>query len=252
MKIQTHNGIVAFCDILGYREILMRNDPALVATDVISILSTAKEDVIRSHASFLPPNVDKKIVTDKLNEIEWVTFTDSIVLLHAYPSDAHDGDRYVCWMVTIITLIYLFQHMLNKGLPIRGSISFGNYFHNNMHFAGCPIVEAYDHGQSLDLSAIALHDRASAELMTLDAFRTGNAISAATKNYPTPCKRGTTNTYLLYPYVPNTLITSDIKNNIERYLLDKFCAYSKSINDDRAKGKYLNTLSFYKYVIAGK
>ncbi|MCP5489320.1 MAG: hypothetical protein H7A43_11815 [Verrucomicrobia bacterium] len=250
MQVQT--GIVAFCDILGYRDILKHSEPKDVARDVIDVLKHAKQDVNGMHTDNLSPNIDRTVVTDKLGHIEWISFSDTIALFHSYPDNARNADKYICWLVTIINLIYLFQHMLDRGLPIRGAISFGSFYHDGLHFAGVPIVDAHDLSEDLSLSAIALHDKASAELQTFNAFNPHSTIAVATRDYRTPCKSRTANFHLLYPYVPGTLITQKIKASISDYLTQAFCSHGKSLVNPRAKEIHQNTLAYYESIIARK
>lgn len=249
MNNRTKTGIIAFCDILGYRDILQNNDPAIVARDVISAIKAAEFEVNNLHTTNLPSNIDRAEVAQKLREYEWITFSDTIALFHQYPNDALPSDKYISWLVTIINLIYLFQYTTEKGLPLRGSVSFGNYYHDGPHFAGRPIVDAYDHSQSLCLSALALHNSALDELNSFEVFATPNAIQATTRAYHTPCKHGDSRQYLLYPYMPGTKTATTLKSDISRYLNEKFCSFGKTLEKDDARKKYNNTIAFYREFI---
>src|SRR6185369_2597349 len=83
-----------------------------------------------------------------LDSLHSIVVSDSIIFFFPYSEvDCHDQWK-LPWL-----LVYAFQLLkraFNAGLPLRGAISYGDYYHHNNTVAGLPIVSSYQLSESLN------------------------------------------------------------------------------------------------------
>lgn len=219
------SGLIAFCDILGYRSFLKNNSAEDACTKVLDIINEApsktKETVHNELSSW-----DTSALG--LNELEHYVFSDSIVLTLEIP----DESDLSIWMnrffhFTAVTTM-LQKNMFDNGLPLRSVVHQGEYFVRENSLAGKGIVEAYDLVENLNLSTIANSKSIETKL---EEITDGNEFPAGhfLVKYLTPLKNGAEvplyNSNWIAGYEEDVLAT--IKGDVESYVLKSFWAHSK-------------------------
>lgn len=166
VEVTAKTGLVGLFDILGYQQMLLANDVASTARIVVDVLGEVPNHVVSElfEDQGLEPaeNLDawselepyfKSVVRE---EMDWLLFSDSILV--SLPIDLDDGIS--IWGTRVVAFVevcsFLLRRMFDVGLPLRGGISFGEFFIHDTFFSGRPIIDAYQHAESLELSGCVL------------------------------------------------------------------------------------------------
>jgi hypothetical protein len=159
-------GLVGFFDILGYKNLLERNEPEIIADEVIPILTGIQSDVagqIQSMISFLGSSEE---TIDKMNKIiesiQWLVFSDTVLITMPINS-IDDVQILTSWTFFLSSAILLQIKLFNSGLPVRGAIDYGKFYIKQQCFAGRTIVKAYEICNQLELAACVLSNDAAKE-----------------------------------------------------------------------------------------
>ena len=138
------NSVVAFIDILGFKEIVKANDKSK-NNDIIYDLQLAlelafkKSIFITGHWLDGLGKLDNELLKEKLKHKQ---FSDNIYISFDFKDDNSDYELAV-YMVTIIAAYYQ-RIMLTKGFYVRGGIATGTvYFDDNMIFSNA-LIKAYE------------------------------------------------------------------------------------------------------------
>lgn len=134
------SSVVAFVDILGYKELI--NDSHNNSQETLNKLHTALQ---QSHSS-IDPN---KFVFKKLGKKDRYAiraFTDNVVI--GYPISGR-GDAEVELGSIFGHLSYFQMALTMKGLFIRGAISIGEFYMDDLIVFGDGLIEAYEGEKSL-------------------------------------------------------------------------------------------------------
>jgi len=173
---------VAFCDILGFTDLVAKTPLDRVVSDVLGFLRKALHHSLY-HQDF-PTNVPtlKELQDNSHIAVTW--FSDSILL---YTRD--DTDESVRRLLQ--TLAWLHFETITKGAAkIRSAVSYGavHIDPDNSIFVGTPIIEAYRLEEAQDWSGGALTGAAVSRLPA-DA-RAGTFANWWVKPYAVPLKDG--------------------------------------------------------------
>jgi hypothetical protein len=166
VEIKPTSGLVAFFDILGYAQMLLSNEVRITAKLIVEVLSQVPKDVVagivEDQGLEIIEGLKSKEYFDSFwsklihEEIGWLLFSDSILI--SLPLDT-DDDMFF-WGMRVIAFLYvcsfLQRQMFDKGLPLRGAISYGDFYIQESYFAGQPIIDAYQNSESLELSGCIL------------------------------------------------------------------------------------------------
>ena len=175
VEVTAKTGLVGFFDILGYQQMLLANDVAGTARIVVDVLAEVPNHVVSG--MFEDQGLDlvgvsnDDVSTDDLEawaeygpyfeslvreETGWLLFSDSILV--SLPIDLDEEP--VLWGTRVVAFVevcsFLLRQMFDVGLPLRGGISFGEFFIHDTYFSGRPIIDAYQHAESLELSGCVL------------------------------------------------------------------------------------------------
>ncbi|MHA2249734.1 MAG: hypothetical protein ACXAD7_05200 [Candidatus Kariarchaeaceae archaeon] len=172
VEVTPENGLVAFFDILGYSQMLLSNEVELTASLIVDVLAKVPDEVLSTMTKEDPSaikneHLKSKEFIDKLwdkiihKEISWLLFSDSILvslpLTEMAPNDFqsmfYNGIRVTAFLHVCA---FLLRKMFDKGLPLRGAVSFGEFFIKDNYFAGKPIIESYQISESIELSGCVL------------------------------------------------------------------------------------------------
>ena len=155
-------GLVAVLDILGYENLLERKSAEYVASEVIRVVNEAPDKAkgeVQADISPMNKIPEKaKRAVHALREgtliesgelVKSVVFSDTIVLT----CEVDRTNTLACHFLTVqVCLIY--ARLFMSGLPIRGAIGHGRFFHSGVSLAGNAVVEALKWGRSIDAAAI--------------------------------------------------------------------------------------------------
>jgi len=164
--METHTGLVGFFDILGYQNLLERNEPEDIAQTVLPLLTKAQPEVTRGMKNLVESfrkSQGEAAAKDIIDSIKWLVLSDTILL--TLPTDEPEEvgfDFY--WMMFFVTCMSLQVKMFQAGLPLRGVINYGKFFVKETCFAGRTIVSAYQLCTRLEIAACVLTEDARREL----------------------------------------------------------------------------------------
>jgi len=166
VDVEAKTGLVGFFDILGYQQMLLANDVSSTAQIVVDVLSDVPDKVVsgllddsgleRSDDLASWPEFARYFQGLVRDEMDWLLFSDSIVVSLPLEMDRdifHRATRVVGFVEVCAVLL---RQMFDVGLPLRGGVSFGEFFIQGTYFAGQPIIDAYRQSESLDLSGCVL------------------------------------------------------------------------------------------------
>ena len=167
MNERTKTGLVGFFDILGYQNLLERNEPEVIAQDVLPLLLNIKtqaiellKDIYSELRKSGQHNEISDIFESRGKSIEWLVFSDT-VLLTLDIDESSLVCKMACWLNFLAVTLILMKELFMAGLPLRGAIDYGKFFIDGNCFAGRTIVEAHRLGGQLELSACVLTDHAA-------------------------------------------------------------------------------------------
>ena len=173
-NLQTvESGLVAFFDILGFKQMLSAN----AAKESLKIVNTCMLNGLAQTEKMHPAQIGIK------------TFVISDSILIVLPSLTDIG---VFLFANFCNLFFF--GLLIDGLPARGAIAAGKFFiqlkQNQIIFVGQPIIDAHELANSLEIAACALTP--SSESKVLQHLTPGTF-----KIHDTPIKTGSKQLYLL-------------------------------------------------------
>jgi hypothetical protein len=242
----TNTGLIAFFDVLGYRSLLLNNDVRYCASIIQNVLLRMPEQVrkaMEARAREFDPQWYEQIEKCLARP---VVFLDSIVWAYTFNPQLKGGIE-IQWLYFILLCCLFQRRMFDEGMPIRGAISFGEYFIAENCFAGTPIVEAHDLSEQLQLvgGAITLKAeqvRPKGPVGGIDAF------SGVLVKYPTPLKSAEklqTHALLNWAF-PGGRFLNPFGDRIRFRVIEAFTKHQKPIPSS-AQAKVTNTEAFLHY-----
>jgi hypothetical protein len=163
MSATIRSGLVAFFDILGYQNLLERNEPEKVAKDVLPVLQEIKNSVRAEAKTFLKLAkfpTQAKIIEPIMDSMEWVIFSDTVLI--TLPFDGEDSSPHLYyWLVFLAAARIVQTKLFDAGLPVRGAIDYGKFLVENNCFAGRCIVKAYQLASKIEMAACVLSEQAA-------------------------------------------------------------------------------------------
>ncbi|MCC6823353.1 MAG: hypothetical protein IT579_21695 [Verrucomicrobia subdivision 3 bacterium] len=229
-QIQIKTGLVAYFDILGYKNLLLANS----VEDSIKIIDTAMLQALDEIEG------GYKSITDKRPfDLETFVISDSILVALSTGGQSNEGKG----RGTLFFAVFcaeLMTHLFQKGLPTRGAIASGDFIarskNNRVTLAGQPIVDAHELASSLELAGCAIVPSSEAEALF------GSAREFA-QLYQTPIKNSPACELHLLRYCFRNF---DEENSISRKkIIECFEAHKKGLNPN-SLGKLNNTIHFLK------
>lgn len=148
----TCNRCVAFLDIMGFKDMVMRKphqDMYKILTDIFSISNEFER-------------------FDELKNNIYITkFSDTIVIF----SKTDDIENVKLFLIAVE---YLFASSMNKEIPLKAAIAYGKISVNKKQliFVGQPIIDAYLLEENLKYYGIVCHNSFEKHLKTIDQNKT--------------------------------------------------------------------------------
>lgn len=174
MWITTDKRFVAFFDILGFKDLVMRN----THEEIYKLLSDVSE--MRKEIETWK---DESVGRYANSEIYTVSFSDSIVLFSKTDS-IEDYDLF------IYSVRWLFENSIKKTIPLKAAIAYGEISLNQTQqiYFGQPIIDAYLLEEELNYFGIVFHN-------TIEEYCIKNFEESSNKKacveIMTPLKSGT-------------------------------------------------------------
>lgn len=163
MNESVQTGLVGFFDILGYQNLLERNEPEKIAQDVLPILTNIGSETVKSlKKRFTERGIESDLLDEAVREMNWLVFSDTVLLtLPVSQTDPVVADLF--WLTFLMAVVGLQQKLFDLGLPTRGAIEYGKFFVKATSFAGRTIVSAYQLCCQIELAACVLSEAATKE-----------------------------------------------------------------------------------------
>ncbi|MGD0626388.1 MAG: hypothetical protein ABSB32_16925 [Thermodesulfobacteriota bacterium] len=258
MKIIPEYGIVAFFDILGYRNLILNNKIETTASIALEIINKIPL-FVRSYVLTAIPRADaQEIASDILNHMSWRMFSDTIFNCLSLEKDGIKALNIMKWGIFLASCLSLQRYSFDEGLPLRGAISTGYYFLKDNCFIGQPVIEAYDLCQEQDWAGGALTEKTGRELNHIlgktQAKKAAYNIDNFLSLYPVPMKDGRNVTLLCFRWGGARNLLSipplfDYKGSegLNEYVAGRFQAHSKG-SPSNLKSKIDNTKKFLQFI----
>jgi hypothetical protein len=267
VEVTAKTGLVGLFDILGYQQMLLANDVTSTARIVVDVLGEVPNHVVSElfEDQGLEPTGDleawselepyfKSVVRD---EMGWLLFSDSILV--SLPIDLEGGIS--LWGTKVVAFVqvcsFLLRRMFDVGLPLRGGISFGEFFIHDTFFSGRPIIDAYQHSESLELSgcvlgpsAAHLYDRM--KHYAIDQDDEGSIRSMLDQlcvDYLVPKKGGGVETGSMVNWVNLPMrFFEGLPSDLRQYVYSSFVAHNKDVVP-AVQPKIDNTEAFVRKIV---
>jgi hypothetical protein len=210
----TDNRFVAFLDLLGFKDKVMRNSHDDIYSELNKISSLKKS---------IESSVTKDIITKNFEDVDIyiVSFSDSIVLFSK--NDSIDNFKFFTFALRSI-----FASTIRNKIALKGGISHGTISLNKSEqiYFGQPIIDAYLIEEDVNYFGVVCHnsiDKYLKENENLDV----EILSNGYKFVNTPLKCGTINHYNLDWYYTALLenerdLKDDEKVNVIINILKSF------------------------------
>ncbi len=197
----TDKRFVAFLDILGFKDKVMRSTHEEIYAELNKI-STAKRN--------LEESVNKDIIQSTFNDVDIyiVSFSDSIVLFSK--NDSEDNFNFFT-----IALIGLFSNAIKNKIAIKGAVAHGLVSLNKSEqiYFGQPIIDAFLLEEDVNFLGILCHNTIDKYLKT---SANSDFINATYAFAETPLKYGNINHYFV-DYYHYLLDSSQKEDSIESF-----------------------------------
>ena len=129
MNIEAQIGLVGFFDILGYENLLSKNEAEDIAKKIFPILMKKGDKVFAEIKSLFSTNLteDEKTVESIIGTIQWLAFSDTILITLEINNNRKDYNTFLRWMSFFLICKELQCTFFKVGLPLRGAIDFGKF-----------------------------------------------------------------------------------------------------------------------------
>ena len=228
--MNTHNGLIGFFDILGYQNLLEKNEPEDIAQSVLPFLTNINATVssgLKDYVNKSPVMGESKDFFNKIvDSFEWLIFSDTILLTLNIDNESKKYSEYY-WIAFMNACVTLQANMFRAGLPVRGVINYGKYYFKDTCFAGRTIIEAYQLSSQLEIAACVFADNAQKELVNQQKSlekKEQSIFGVWVHNYLIPTKNGESHFPVLAAHVYNHK-----DDNIRKQVLSSFWGHNKDI-----------------------
>lgn len=172
---------VAFIDIMGFKDLVARNNHE----DIYTLMKKMH------HRRKMAENIQWGQASSKL--VTTTTYSDSIIM---YSKD----DTYNSMYSLICAVSALTNDLLIDGIPHKGAVAFGilTLDHENSIFFGQPLIDAYLLQEEINFYGIIMHGTAEEEL------NSHKKVMPFTKYYSCPFKVGYSNHLTIHPIFLDT------------------------------------------------
>lgn len=252
------HGLVAWLDILGFKQ-LLNKDPSvgLPTWNAVWEFLTKVRQIKDQHA--VTAHQREKLGSFQ-NRFRFIAFSDTIVASLDLGGLIHEetelwNPEWHLMDLFLRQIAYLTRRFFDFGLPSRGVIDYGNFYHSDIGFGGHPFVCAEGESNNLDFAASIITNKAAARLEEAydrlqissrpwfdHTIETKYAVNGRTFRVLNAYEAGV---------IKATLDASEFKrrlsdNSIEQIVESVFSDHGKTITDPRVKEKITNTIRLLK------
>ena len=242
------NGIVAYFDILGYKEFILKNPPEYCVEMINEVFKKVPED-IKTH--FLScgrqDKIYKEIENYFINHHNVLILSDTIIFF--FDIDSIETDNISTFLHQILYyLIFFMNTSFNMGFPMRGCIEYGDYLYDTedkkIIFAGRAIANCNNETNNLNFSGLVMTNAAHKlycdykDKPYVDIIFGNNII----KDYLVDTKNGETIKYLV-----NFMQKYECPD-LMQYIFNCFHEHKKEINNN-VMDKIRNTEIIFRHFI---
>ncbi len=267
VDVEAKTGLVGFFDILGYQQMLLANDVSSTAQIVVDVLSEVPDNVVagvlvdqgleRADDLASWPEFSRYFQALVRDEMDWLLFSDSILVSLPLKIDRDIFD----WAPRLVGFVevcaVLLRQMFDVGLPLRGCVSFGEFFIQDTYFAGQPIIDAYQHSESLDLSGCVLapsverlYDRMKQHAVDAEFEESVRAmLDQLCVSFLIPKKGERVETGLMVNWVNLPMRSFEgLPSDLREYVYSSFVAHNKDVTP-AVRPKIDNTEGFVRKIV---
>jgi hypothetical protein len=267
VDVEAKTGLVGFFDILGYQQMLLANDVSSTAQIVVDVLSEVPDNVVAGlledegleRADHLAswPEFARHFQGLVREEMDWLLFSDSILVSLPLKIDRD----IIHWATSVVGFVevcaVLLRQMFDVGLPLRGGVSFGEFFIQDTYFAGRPIIDAYRHAERLELSGCVLaqsvrdlYDQMKQQAVDEDYEESVRAmLDQLCVSYLIPKKGDRVETGLMVNWVNLPMRSFDgLPSDLREYVYSSFVAHNKDVAP-AVQPKIDNTEAFVRKIV---
>jgi hypothetical protein len=215
-------GFVSVFDILGYKSLIENNDIIQTAALISGFIERIPELMEEETVSHLK-DIEYVKVQQAFNRcLEKIIISDTIVICMPFEDEKNNDDVFKTLIIAsfLSYIEKLLKILCDKGLPVRGSIDYGQFYATKRSIAGRPFLDAFNLSEQLEFVGCAITDKAFEKICP---SQEDTRYSKKIFKYLAPMK-GAQNKrlYLLnWFHLPN--------NDIRQYLVDCFHSHSKDV-----------------------
>ncbi|MHA2238176.1 MAG: hypothetical protein ACXAB2_07370 [Candidatus Hodarchaeales archaeon] len=245
VEVVPKTGLIGFFDILGYQQMLLNNEVERTSHLIVDVIANIPSEVVKNLLGdqnlIEEEGLKTKQYLDKFwsdiltEEIGWLLFSDSILV--SLPLDLSE-DRFfysLRFFAFLHVCAFLTRQMFDKGLPLRGALSYGDFFIQDTYFAGQPIIESYQASESLELSGCVLTKSFENILNELEDYVIKNEYENEISQlkqlcvpYLVPKKGGKLEKQCMVNWVNLPMaFFKDLPSDIREYVFSSFVEYNK-------------------------
>lgn len=178
---------IAFLDILGFKDMVLKNNPSTLYKTLKSFSNTIYDIEQIARIPVQIANASKNI---EKNMVKAIIFSDSII--YVTKDDSEESVNEILLSVSVLMLNAIQQH-----IPIKGAIAHGEMTAdtNGSLYYGIPLIDAYELQKELLLYGVILHntmEKFLSELGTIFVHEDEDIY-----RYPVPMKSGEIDHYLV-------------------------------------------------------
>lgn len=241
----TKTGLIGFFDILGYQNLLERNEPEKIAEDVLPILTDVGETVTKQLKELQKGALSAVIAKHYekiIQKMRWLVFSDTVLLTMSI-EEMDPNVVHLSWMMFLLAVIGLQTNLFRAGLPTRGAIEHGKFFIKDTCFAGRTIVTAYQLCSQIELAACVFSEVAAKEFRRVESSDPFNKLYGTfVVEYLVPMKSGEKHLLTVMAHTYN-LDSPDIHGEVMR----AFWGNTKDISHS-ARQKAQNTEQWLEFL----
>lgn len=214
--IDTNDRFIAFLDIMGFKEMIIREGNKTILDKIEKIASRVQ-------------------LMDGVGDIKTIIFSDSILVIT--PDNSYTSAYSICVITEDI-----FTTAFTEGVPIKGAIACGELTADldKAIYFGRPLIDAYELQQELELYGVVLHHTAEKQIKKAEKDKAPGVEpieNVHISKYLTPLKSGKVNHFMMSGFMK-----FDLENKIEPLLLNLYLSVSGSPR------RYVdNTMDFYNW-----
>ena len=130
--MDTQVGLVGYFDILGYQNLLEKNEPEDIAKSVLPLFKKIDTKVIKDLALGLSGTLSElkleEIEQTLKNSMKWLIFSDTVLLTMPVEDLDSDGN----WLIFLLACLHLLRKMFQAGLPLSGKMRDTSHFSHTL------------------------------------------------------------------------------------------------------------------------